>query len=86
MFDIRISKVSPDLFNVEVIGNTKTTHSVSLNDDYHDKLTNKGSSKEDLIRRSFEFLLEREGNESILSEFNLKDINKYFPEFEERIR
>ena len=39
------------------------------------------SSNLPLIKKSFEFLLERESNESILREFNLETIETYFPEY-----
>lgn len=86
MFDIRVSKLSNTLFNVEVLGNTKTVHSVHLSDDYYNELTNREILKEDLIKKSFEFLLKKESNENILREFNLIDINKYFSDFEEKIK
>ena len=37
---------------------------------------------EDLVRRSFDFLLEREPPESILREFDLEVIRSYFPEYD----
>lgn len=40
---------------------------------------------QDLVRRSFEFLLEREPRTSILHEFDLPVIGEYFPEYEEVI-
>jgi hypothetical protein len=40
----------------------------------------------DLVRRSFEFLLAREPRESILREFDLMVIARYFPAFESTIR
>ncbi len=39
-----------------------------------------------LVRRSFEFLLAREPNTSILSEFDLGVIERYFPEYARAIR
>ena len=45
-----------------------------------------GSIEGDLIKKSFEFLLERESKESILRKFNLKVINQYFPEYEQEIK
>jgi hypothetical protein len=39
------------------------------------------STPEDLIRASFEFLLEREPKESILGRFELPVIERYFPEY-----
>jgi hypothetical protein len=44
------------------------------------------SSPEDLVRRSFEFLLERESPQSILRSFDLTEICRYFPEYEATIR
>ena len=41
---------------------------------------------EALIRASFAFLLEREPKESILSEFRIAEIGRYFPEYEREIR
>jgi len=41
---------------------------------------------EDLVRRSFTFLLAREPKESILRRFDLPLIGRYFPEFERTIR
>ena len=39
----------------------------------------------DLVRRSFDFLLARESKESILSTFDLTVIARYFPEYESEI-
>jgi hypothetical protein len=39
-----------------------------------------------LVEKSFEFLLERESNTSILSSFDLPVIGRYFPEYESTIR
>ena len=40
----------------------------------------------DLVRRSFQFLLEREPKESILGSFGLSTILRYYPEYEREIR
>jgi len=45
-----------------------------------------GSDVGGLVRRSFEFLLEREPPESILREFDLSAIERYFPEYARVIR
>jgi hypothetical protein len=39
----------------------------------------------ELVRRSFEFLLDREPKESILASFDLPLIGRYFPEYEATI-
>ena len=84
MIDIR--KRSQNEFAVVVEGKgDKTQHIVTLDDDYYYLLTQGKISKEELIRKSFQFLLEREPKESILSKFNLKVITGYFPEFEKEV-
>jgi hypothetical protein len=66
--------------------NSKSEHTVYLDNEYYHKLTDGKISGEELIKKSFEFLLERESKESILSEFNLRIIKNYFPEYEEKIK
>ncbi|MFA5954926.1 MAG: hypothetical protein WC817_05365, partial [Patescibacteria group bacterium] len=62
-------------------------HSVRLMEEYWQELTGGGKvSAQDLIEATFDFLLKREGNESILPEFDLSDISEFFPEFEGVIR
>ncbi len=63
-----------------------TEHVVTLDDEYYQHLTDGEMTREELIEMSFKFLLEREPKESILSRFNLKVINSYFPEFEKKTR
>jgi hypothetical protein len=59
---------------------------VTVSDDYHRKLTGGSHSKEELVRASFAFLLERESASSILSSFELPVIARYFPEYERKIK
>ena len=80
---ITVNKQDENTFQVTVDeGDSTSTHAVTLDDQYHKKLSGKVIPKEELIKKSFEFLLEREPKESIMSSFNLKVINKFFPEFE----
>jgi len=80
---INVKKQTENDFIVEVeVDGYETTHNVHVDDDYYKKLTNGKISKEELIRRSFKFLLDRESNRTILSEFDLKVINRYFPTYE----
>jgi hypothetical protein len=67
-------------------GNSRTEHNVELDDGYYNKLTQGRITEEELIKKSFEFLLKREPKESILSRFHLKVISRYFPEYENEIR
>jgi hypothetical protein len=61
-------------------------HVVTLDDEYYQHLTDGEITREELIEISFEFLLGKEPKESILSRFNLRIINNYFPEFEKEIK
>ena len=58
---------------------------VSLDMDYYRQLTGRKIGPEKLIKKSFEFLLKHESADFILSEFNLKVIQQYFPEYEKEI-
>jgi hypothetical protein len=73
-------------FEVVLIGNTVTKHKVTVTEAYYQELTAGAVSPEDLIKRSFEFLLAREPNTSILPEFNLKVISNYFPGYEREVK
>ncbi len=73
-------------FHVTVEGDAHTEHNVTLTREYYEHLTSKACSPEELIRYSFEFLLEREGNTAILHEFDVVDINRYFPQYEQTIQ
>ena len=86
MATIRIEKLNESAFEVTVEARSTTTHTVSLTADYARQLTGGKASTEALIRRSFEFLLEQEPNTSILRQFDLPVIGRYFPEYERTIR
>ena len=73
-------------FQVTVQGRNPTSHVVVVEPDYATRLTGGRLSSEELVRRSFEFLLEREPNTSILRSFELPVIARYFPEYETTIR
>ena len=84
---IRVEKKSEGTFLVSVSeGGSETSHTVTVSVDYCSELTGGSVPVEDLIQRSFEFLLEREPKESILRKFDLPVIARYFPEYERAIR
>jgi len=72
-------------YQVTVEGDSTTVHSVTVTPEYLQKLTSGRASAETLIEKSFEFLLERESNASILRAFDLPVIQLYFPEYERTI-
>ena len=84
---IEVKKENGNTFIVKITeGASNTEHIVALDDEYYEFLTQNKISKEELIKRAFEFLLDRESKESILSKFNLRVIQHYFPEFEDEIK
>ena len=64
---------------------SSSSHAVTIDEGYYEQLTDGEFSPEQLVETSFEFLLEREPKESILSSFDLPTISRYFPEYERDI-
>ena len=66
---------------------SQTTHQVTMDKDYYMDLTEKGRIiPEEFVTKSFEFLLERESKDSILRQFEIAQINDFFPEYEKEIK
>lgn len=73
------------MFDVVIVeGSSQSQHEVTLTNEDWDAQGDRFSSPEDFVRHSMEFLLEREPKESILGRFDIRDIGRYFPEFELR--
>ena len=85
MSDIRIVEIDPSTYQVTVVAQSTTTHIVTVQADYALKLSNGRISHAELLKKSFEFLLQREPNTSILRSFDLNVISRYFPEYEREI-
>jgi len=83
---ITIESINQNSFKVTVNKESTTEHLVLLNDNFYQSITNGKITRKDLIIKSFEFLLLRESNQSILKEFNLEVINQYFPEYNNEIK
>ena len=79
---ITVQKIDDTTFEVTVEGRTVTTHKVTVARAYYEELTAGQVPVEVLIEKSFEFLLAREPNTSILRSFDLPVIGRYFPEYE----
>ncbi|MFM9913168.1 MAG: hypothetical protein ACKVN9_06530 [Methylophilaceae bacterium] len=82
---INVKKLDETSFEVTVQGHTATTHIVTVSAQYAAKLSAGRVSVEVLVNRSFDFLLQREPNTSILRRFDLPLIGQYFPEYERSI-
>ena len=78
---IVVVRTSDSTYQVTVQeGGTRTTHDVTLTDQHLARYA-PGATAERLLEASFEFLLEREPKESILTRFELSVIERYFPDY-----
>ncbi len=83
---IDVQGIDDRSFEVTVEGRETTKHEVTVDPSYHEKLCGDRASRKTLVEKSFEFLLEREPNTSILRRFDLSVISQYFPDYESTIR
>ena len=72
-------------FQVTVIDSSNTSHQVSMEPNYALKLCAGKITTAQLVEKSFEFLLEREANTSIMQSFDLSVIARYYSEYEQII-
>jgi hypothetical protein len=85
--EIKVEKLDAMHFRVRVLeSGSESTHQVALEPKDCARLAGGAAEPEELIRKSFEFLLERENKESILGRFDLSVISRYFPEYEREIK
>jgi hypothetical protein len=83
---IHVEPLADGAFQVRVIeGVSQSSHRVTLKPEYLNRIAAGKLESQELIHRAFEFLLEREPKESILSRFDLQDIQRYFPDFEREV-
>ncbi|MDP6387890.1 MAG: hypothetical protein QGG63_01270 [Candidatus Pacebacteria bacterium] len=84
MTNVEIKSESEEkwVFSVEIEG---MCYEVTVDREYWEKLTSREVKPSELVRKSFEFLLDKEPKEAILKKFNLKQISTYFPEYEKKI-
>ncbi len=86
MSEITVTALDRGAFGVEIQqGGATTNHRVTVPDEMVADLGLGDVDREQLVRESIEFLLEREPPSSILPEFALTDIQKYFGEYYDEI-
>ena len=83
---ISIKKRTDDVFVVTVADSITTTHTVTVTDQSLTDLTDNNVTKTQLLEFSFNFLLDREPNTSILSSFDINVISKYFSDYKDEVR
>lgn len=87
MDQIEVNGTGPHEYAVTVTAGARVTrHIVRVPESLLDRLASNAAHEERLVRESFVFLLEREPPTSILGEFDLTVIARYFPEYEDVIR
>ena len=87
MTTMRVVPMAPGEYGVEVEeGNEITGHKVRLHRPFLDDLLLTGVDEELIVRETIDFLLEREPATSILPEFSLVDVTRYFPEFPQELQ
>ena len=85
VYVIKVKKINNDLYEVHISHDGTTSHLISLNQNDYDKYSHKECTPEELINASFQFLLDRESNQSILNKFSLSVIENYFPEYPDEL-
>ena len=83
---ISIIKQNDDVFTVKVTNDVSTSHTVTVSDQSLADLTNNNATKTQLLEFSFNFLLDREPNTSILSSFDINVISRYFSDYRDEVR
>lgn len=90
MPEIKITKISENNYgwecNVLILDDgNETEHLVTVPLPTYIRLTGRQYPVEQLVIKSFEFLLTKESQESILKAFTLDEIGNYFPEWERKM-
>jgi len=80
-----VKEMNAQHFQVTVVTNSTTEHEVIVGSAYASSLCHDELKTAVLIEKSFEFLLAKESNTSILRWFDLSVIGRHFPEYETEI-
>lgn len=86
MASIQVVDLGNNVFEVTVAAHSTTVHRVTVKPEYAANLLRAGEATNSLVERSFQFLLARESNTSILRSFDLSVIAHYFPEYAREMR
>jgi len=82
---VQIREESAEKYIIDVVvsdGDEALTYIVDVLKNDYERLTQGEITVEELVKRSFAFILKREPKESILRQFDLMVITQYFPEYE----
>ena len=88
MVKISVKKIGEEPYEFEVVikeNGSSSTHTVEMKKGFHKNL-NTDTNPEGVVKKSFEFLLEREPKESILRSFDIEMISNYFPNYSQKVK
>ena len=87
MAKIEVEQLDDTKYRVTIEGPEKTTtHEVTIDHPYVERLTGGWHTTETLLEQTFEFMLEREPNTLILKRFEITTLPRYFPDYERRVK
>ncbi len=87
MTEIDVNGMGTNEFGVQLReGDTTTSHRVTVPGDLIADLQLGDIDQSAIVQESFAFLLEREPATSILRQFSLRDISRYFPEYPDELQ
>lgn len=83
---VSIQKIKDYEYKVTVAEyDSLTVHTVIMDDQYYRRLTQGHITRIELIRLTFGYILQRESKESILARFDLRDVQRRYPEYEKEL-
>lgn len=86
MSEIQVTPMGPGRFGVQVReGDVETSHQVTVPEPFLDELGLGDADQEQVVRESIAFLLEREPATSIMQEFDLPTISRFFSDYPEEL-
>lgn len=86
MSQISVTPMEPLHFGVEVTeGDLTTGHRVRVPSRWLDELALSEDDAPAVVRETVGFLLEREPATSIMAEFSLDDVSRFFPEYRDEL-
>lgn len=83
---ISVSMVEANTYEVVVDGETQTRYRVHMSQDYYRELCGGMVTHEWVLVQAFQFLLENEARTQISGEFDLRDVNRHFADFESAVK
>ena len=78
---IAVRQIDNNEFLVRINKDSETCHTVIVSDEAHRNFSAGELTKEQLVKKSILFLLQKENQKSILKKFHIEEIENYFPEF-----